>query len=148
MRLLTAITTLSLLQVSVGGTSSAQSLSPSLSLSLSLSPTTTTTTNIPSSSTSTTTTTKPTPPPKETDLCLQRKFLSAPICTDLDPSLRNTTLSERGWKCCWDMVLSLQGNPHLSYVSSFSHLLGDLRDGVGCSGGKAKMDADFWWWLM
>ncbi|KAI0007127.1 hypothetical protein F4779DRAFT_593440 [Xylariaceae sp. FL0662B] len=38
---------------------------------------------------------------QETDLCLQRKFLSAELCTDIDPSYSNETLPTLGWYCCW-----------------------------------------------
>ncbi|KAI0881335.1 uncharacterized protein GGS22DRAFT_197060 [Annulohypoxylon maeteangense] len=39
--------------------------------------------------------------PDETDLCLQRKFLSASLCTDLDTTYTNATLPSLGWYCCW-----------------------------------------------
>lgn len=39
--------------------------------------------------------------PPETDLCLQRKFLSALRCEDLDPTYTNVTLPDQGWYCCW-----------------------------------------------
>ncbi|OTA94983.1 hypothetical protein M434DRAFT_394195 [Hypoxylon sp. CO27-5] len=39
--------------------------------------------------------------PPETDLCLQRKFLSASLCSDIDPTYNNETLPGLGWYCCW-----------------------------------------------
>ncbi|KAI0893616.1 hypothetical protein F4806DRAFT_144679 [Annulohypoxylon nitens] len=39
--------------------------------------------------------------PAETDLCLQNKFLSASLCTDIDASYTNVTLPSLGWYCCW-----------------------------------------------
>ncbi|KAI0380274.1 hypothetical protein F5Y04DRAFT_257816 [Hypomontagnella monticulosa] len=39
--------------------------------------------------------------PPETDLCLQRKFLSAELCSDIDPTYSNATLPAAGWYCCW-----------------------------------------------
>ncbi|OTB02673.1 hypothetical protein M426DRAFT_322435 [Hypoxylon sp. CI-4A] len=39
--------------------------------------------------------------PDETDLCLQRKFLSAELCSDIDTSYTNETLPSLGWYCCW-----------------------------------------------
>ncbi|KAL7623603.1 hypothetical protein AAE478_005155 [Parahypoxylon ruwenzoriense] len=39
--------------------------------------------------------------PPETDLCLQRKFLSALLCRDIDPTYNNVTLPDLGWYCCW-----------------------------------------------
>ncbi|KAI1372318.1 hypothetical protein F4677DRAFT_449440 [Hypoxylon crocopeplum] len=39
--------------------------------------------------------------PPETDLCLQRKFLSASLCLDIDPTYTNETLPSIGWYCCW-----------------------------------------------
>ncbi|KAI1080753.1 hypothetical protein F5B20DRAFT_93610 [Whalleya microplaca] len=38
---------------------------------------------------------------EEVDLCLQRKFLSAGLCSDLDPSYTNETLPGVGYYCCW-----------------------------------------------
>ncbi|KAI1459878.1 hypothetical protein F4805DRAFT_419022 [Annulohypoxylon moriforme] len=39
--------------------------------------------------------------PNETDLCLQNKFLSASLCSDIDASYTNVTLPGLGWYCCW-----------------------------------------------
>ncbi|KAI8964618.1 hypothetical protein F5Y11DRAFT_315490 [Daldinia sp. FL1419] len=39
--------------------------------------------------------------PPETDLCLQRKFLSANLCSEIDPTYTNETLPGLGWYCCW-----------------------------------------------
>ncbi|KAI1414160.1 hypothetical protein F5Y13DRAFT_198078 [Hypoxylon sp. FL1857] len=39
--------------------------------------------------------------PPETDLCLQRKFLTADLCSDIDPTYSNETLPGLGWYCCW-----------------------------------------------
>ncbi|KAI2604139.1 uncharacterized protein GGS25DRAFT_534612 [Hypoxylon fragiforme] len=39
--------------------------------------------------------------PPETDLCLQRKFLTAERCEDIDPAYTNATLPSAGWYCCW-----------------------------------------------
>ncbi|KAI1401739.1 hypothetical protein F4819DRAFT_457070 [Hypoxylon fuscum] len=39
--------------------------------------------------------------PPEYDLCLQRKFLSALQCDDIDPTYSNETLPALGWYCCW-----------------------------------------------
>ena len=73
-----------------------------------------------SSTTATTTTTTagtPRPTPKETDLCLQRKFLTAPFCNEINPELNNNTLQAAGWRCCWDMSMPVEGNPKLSLVN-------------------------------
>ncbi|KAI1105749.1 hypothetical protein F4804DRAFT_303426 [Jackrogersella minutella] len=44
----------------------------------------------------------PTPQdPPEQDLCLQNKFLSAQLCSEIDPSYTNVTLPAAGWYCCW-----------------------------------------------
>ncbi|KAI1334527.1 hypothetical protein F5Y15DRAFT_420768 [Xylariaceae sp. FL0016] len=37
----------------------------------------------------------------DSDLCLQRKFLSSLLCEDIDPSYNNDTLPALGWFCCW-----------------------------------------------
>ncbi|KAI5857362.1 hypothetical protein GGS23DRAFT_345734 [Durotheca rogersii] len=37
----------------------------------------------------------------EVDLCLQRKFLGAELCQDIDTSFSNETLPALGWYCCW-----------------------------------------------
>ncbi|KAI0106864.1 hypothetical protein F4814DRAFT_429252 [Daldinia grandis] len=49
------------------------------------------------------TTSTPTPQedPPETDLCLQRKFLSANLCSEIDATYTNATLPGLGWYCCW-----------------------------------------------
>ena len=39
--------------------------------------------------------------PPETDLCLQRKFLSALLCEDIDATYTNETLPSLGWYCGW-----------------------------------------------
>ncbi|KAI1770810.1 hypothetical protein F4818DRAFT_431996 [Hypoxylon cercidicola] len=39
--------------------------------------------------------------PPETDICLQRKFLSAEVCSDIDAMYNNATLPSFGWYCCW-----------------------------------------------
>ncbi|KAI1463121.1 uncharacterized protein F4812DRAFT_447723 [Daldinia caldariorum] len=39
--------------------------------------------------------------PPETDLCLQRKFLTADLCSDIDSTYTNETLAGFGWYCCW-----------------------------------------------
>ncbi|KAI2622392.1 hypothetical protein GGR54DRAFT_598370 [Hypoxylon sp. NC1633] len=39
--------------------------------------------------------------PPETDLCLQRKFLSALLCSNVDATYTNETLPAAGWYCCW-----------------------------------------------
>ncbi|KAI6084884.1 hypothetical protein F4821DRAFT_163310 [Hypoxylon rubiginosum] len=39
--------------------------------------------------------------PGEVDLCLQRKFLSALLCSDIDTTYTNVTLPSAGWYCCW-----------------------------------------------
>ncbi|KAI1393005.1 uncharacterized protein F4822DRAFT_148034 [Hypoxylon trugodes] len=39
--------------------------------------------------------------PPETDLCLQRKFLTADLCSDIDATYTNETLPGLGWYCCW-----------------------------------------------
>ncbi|KAI4862536.1 hypothetical protein F4820DRAFT_430106 [Hypoxylon rubiginosum] len=39
--------------------------------------------------------------PPEQDLCLQRKFLSALLCEDIDAAYSNVTLPSLGWYCCW-----------------------------------------------
>ncbi|KAK0614720.1 hypothetical protein B0T14DRAFT_528956 [Immersiella caudata] len=55
-----------------------------------------------------------TPAPKETDICLQRKFLSAPYCIDQYPGWTNVVLSAAGFHCCWEMPMPVEGNPKLS----------------------------------
>ncbi len=39
--------------------------------------------------------------PPETELCLQRKFLSAELCSNIDPTYNNETLPGDNWYCCW-----------------------------------------------
>ncbi|KAI0603265.1 hypothetical protein F4775DRAFT_587782 [Biscogniauxia sp. FL1348] len=39
--------------------------------------------------------------PVGTETCLQRNFLSAGQCSDIDPSYNNETLPAAGWLCCW-----------------------------------------------
>jgi len=53
---------------------------------------------------------------KETDICLSRKFLAVSHCNDINPEWTNSTLAAAGFKCCWEVVLSLEGNPKLSFV--------------------------------
>ncbi|KAK0740452.1 hypothetical protein B0T18DRAFT_431772 [Schizothecium vesticola] len=62
----------------------------------------------------TTTPPRPRPTPNETDPCLQRKFLSALICSDMDPTWTNVTLAADGWLCCWEQSISAPGNLKIS----------------------------------
>ncbi|KAI5928777.1 hypothetical protein F4810DRAFT_705709 [Camillea tinctor] len=43
----------------------------------------------------------PQDPPIDSDTCLQRNFLSASLCSDIDSSYNNATLPALGWRCCW-----------------------------------------------
>lgn len=54
------------------------------------------------------------PTPKETDICLQRKFLTAPDCVDLYPGWTNDLLAAVGFQCCWAMPIPVEGNPKVS----------------------------------
>ena len=56
----------------------------------------------------------PRPTPKETDICLQRKFLAVSFCNDINPEWNNNTLKAAGFRCCWDMPMPVEGNPKLS----------------------------------
>lgn len=56
----------------------------------------------------------PRPTPTEQDPCLQRKFLSALICSDVDPTWTNVTLAADGWLCCWEQSISAPGNLKIS----------------------------------
>ncbi|KAH8600795.1 hypothetical protein B0O99DRAFT_589683 [Bisporella sp. PMI_857] len=38
---------------------------------------------------------------EDPDICLQRNFLSAPLCADVNPAYTNETLPAFGWYCCW-----------------------------------------------
>ena len=40
-------------------------------------------------------------PPVDSETCLQRNFLSASLCSNIDPSYNNETLPGLGWNCCW-----------------------------------------------
>ncbi|KAI2467568.1 hypothetical protein F4781DRAFT_401356 [Annulohypoxylon bovei var. microspora] len=42
--------------------------------------------------------------PYDPDICLQRSFLSASLCSDINPAYTNDTLSDFGWYCCWYQV--------------------------------------------
>ncbi|KAK1834547.1 hypothetical protein QBC39DRAFT_369051 [Podospora conica] len=64
--------------------------------------------------TTTTTTIPPRPTPNEPDPCLQRKFLSALICSDVNPAWTNDTLAADGWLCCWEQSVSAPGNLKIS----------------------------------
>lgn len=56
----------------------------------------------------------PRPTPTEQDPCLQRKFLSALICSDMNPTWTNVTLAADGWLCCWEQSISAPGNLKIS----------------------------------
>lgn len=73
-----------------------------------------TTTIVTTTATSTTTPRPPRPTPTEQDPCLQRKFLSALICSDMNPTWTNITLAADGWLCCWEQSISAPGNLKIS----------------------------------
>jgi hypothetical protein len=70
-----------------------------------------------------TTNARPRPSPTEADPCLQRKFLSALICSDMDPTWTNVTLAADGWLCCWEQSISAPGNLKISWVTIATTLL-------------------------
>jgi hypothetical protein len=74
------------------------------------------TTITPSDLVQTTSSPIPSPTPKETDICVQRKFLSASFCIERYPGWTNTLLSAAGFLCCWEMPMPVEGNPKLSSV--------------------------------